>query len=288
MSPIPTSCILDFDGTITTKDTISTLFDLALAHQTSRGADFTTVLEDILSTYATDYSSHVEKYAPVKNERTTLAEEVAFYRSLKAVEHESFARVSGSGIFKGIGGEDWKAFGDMTVADGRVVLRRGVREFLERIGGKGRVGVVSVNFEREFVKGVLRGVIRGIDVLANGSDETGVILGTKGVRGEVISTSDEKLEVMRELLDGWGTGNRWGKEDKRGLVYIGDSGTDLECLTEEGVVGIVLSEDTKSSLMKTLARIGMRLTHVAGYEDGLSSVYWARDFQEILDSPIFK
>ncbi len=244
--------------------------------------------DDILSTYAADYSSHVTNYKPAKEERKALSEEVEFYRSLKALEHRSFTRVSTSGIFKGIGGAVWRALGETTVMDGSVVLRRGAEAFLERAEGKGGVGIVSVSFEREFVKGALGGRFSKIEVLANGSDEMGVVFGPKGIQGEVMSTSDEKAEAMRGLLAKWGTENGWRKEDKRRLIYIGDSATDLECLTEGGVVGIVISEDTKSSFMDTLARVGMRLTHVAGYEDGLDSVYWARDFQEILDSPIFQ
>jgi hypothetical protein len=66
------------------------------------------------------------------------------------------------------------------------------------------------------------------------------------------------------------------------VVYIGDSATDIECLTEGGTTGIAMTEDSNSSLMETLRRVGVDVKHIDIYEDEqTSAIYWARDFREI-------
>jgi thiamine phosphate phosphatase / amino-HMP aminohydrolase len=66
--------ILDFDGTITTKDTISILFDFALATQASKGRNLTAARDEIIANYGKDFSKHVKDYSPAKEERNTLAQ----------------------------------------------------------------------------------------------------------------------------------------------------------------------------------------------------------------------
>jgi hypothetical protein len=105
-TPEPRPFILDFDGTITTKDTICTLAKLAISHQASKGLDLQPAWDTIIAKYSEDFSNHVEKYRPTKEERRTLKQEIEYYRSLKEIETKSFERVSASGIFKGIGAGD--------------------------------------------------------------------------------------------------------------------------------------------------------------------------------------
>jgi hypothetical protein len=72
------------------------------------------------------------------------------------------------------------------------------------------------------------------------------------------------------------------------VVYIGDSGTDIECLTENGTVGIAMSADTNSSLIETLNRVGIDVKHISAYKKmRKSAVYQAQDFKEILESSLF-
>src|ERR1700722_8036889 len=66
--------------------------------------------------------------------------------------------------------------------------------------------------------------------------------------------------------------------------YIGDSGTDIQCLTENGTVGIVMRADTNSSLIETLNRVGIDVKHISAYKKmRKSAVYQAQNFKEILE-----
>lgn len=231
-------------------------------------------------------------YRPVKEDRKTLEEEIEYHRSLKEIEHASFERVSDSGVFKNEGSEMLRELGARARRDGDVVARKGIEEFMERVE---LCGVVSVNFSRDWVRGVVNEVSSGreIDVVANivGADGglSGYDVWGGGRSRDVIVTSDGKLRAVKELVAYW-----WKKgvlaEDSGDVVYVGDSGTDIECLVKEGVVGIVMSEDGESSLQETLRRVGVKVLPVSEFrelEKGRSLVYWARDFDEILQSPLF-
>ncbi|TVY43488.1 hypothetical protein LOCC1_G003791 [Lachnellula occidentalis] len=374
--PRPRPIILDFDGTITTKDTITTLAHLAITHQASHGLNLQPAWETIVSSYSSDFSSHIAHHHPTKEERKTLKQEIEYYRSLKEVETKSFDRVSASGIFKGIratderaqyaaiiddilasadlqtvsakqvrtimaarlgvdlerqksmlqdliterfdvankaaGGPDpsittkdppkawpigeWHCFGVDAVRDGLVEGRKGIKEFGgEMTASQGALcGVVSVNFSRDFVKGVVSAFspgLAGIDVVANVPNAAGVLEGFdiygEGRPKEVIATSDGKLAAMKELLGYWRKQGKLNGEAPQ-PIYAGDSGTDLECLMEDGVIGIVMTEDGQSALMETLTRICVKVMPIGEFrESEEKSVYWARDFTEVMQSPLF-
>lgn len=275
--------ILDFDGTITKKDTINAIFKSVLEFQNSRGKDRTEAWKDIVAKYLKDYEAHIQAYNPTEGERSTPAEEIQFYRSLREVEVKSFDRVSESGIFSGISEEEFKDLGRQAVQDGNVVIRDGFEQFLLHINeSKAEWAIVSVNFSSAFIRGVLSYVKRDADILiiSNQPDAQGVL---KGHRGKVMATSDAKLEAARDLIKPMG-----GASGSR-AVYIGDSGTDIECLLADGVIGLVISEDRQSTLLKTMRRIKMNVVHVAEYdENAVRTVYWARDYLEILQSPLLR
>ncbi|KAH8815246.1 hypothetical protein F5884DRAFT_665032 [Xylogone sp. PMI_703] len=316
--PNPLSIVLDFDGTITTKDTITTLFTFALSRQKSKSkTDYTSVYNnDILAKYAQDYTSHIRTYTTPAPSRRTLEQEIAFQRSLGDVEVRSFARVSQSGIFRGIAPGEWEEAGREAVRAGRsrdhgedvVVIRPGFGDLVRKVeedGGDGaRWGIVSVNFSEEFVRGVVSAALgdgeengsssREVDILANCAEEDGCIRGpgisdSPDGRGSVVTTSGDKLAVMRKLLDKWEAQSGVSR-DRMTVVYFGDSGTDIECLTENGVAGVVIS-DGESKLLETMERIGIQVDHVKTYsskDDAKERVYWARDFTEFIESPLFQ
>lgn len=279
--------ILDFDGTITTKDTISTLFNFALSTQASKGHDLTTARNEILSKYSEDYSKHVKDYLSAKGERKSIAQEIEYYRSLKAVEIRSFERVSASGLFKGIANHEWEEFGRDAVRKGEVVVKKGFGDFVEKAEESGGVwGLVSVNFSSPFIRGVLKSVgldISKVQVLANHPDENGVLWGPETRGGDhhssVVVTSDDKLASMKTLLNS--CGNEFGRQALE-VFYVGDSGTDLECLTEQGTTGIVMAQDRKGALLETLQRARVDVRHIENYQpDQAAVIYWAGDFEEI-------
>ncbi|KAH8602733.1 HAD-like domain-containing protein [Bisporella sp. PMI_857] len=276
MLPTPSKFfILDFDGTVTTQDTIAIIASSAISYQSSQntGTNFTQKWDDIVAAYTADYDAYV-KASKSKEERTTLEDEVSWLRGLIDVEVASFDRVSGSGLFKGINQWTWEDFGGNAVEKGDTMIRTGFEKFLEKV--ERRWGIVSVNFSRDFIRGVLRGCKEGEGgIVANYADEEGLLRGPG--QGEVLATSDGKLAALKKMRDEFGV-----KE----IVYLGDSGTDLECLVAEGIVGVVVSTDKESSLLKTLRRAGVDVRAVEEYEDGWMGVYWAKDFEEIVESPL--
>jgi thiamine phosphate phosphatase / amino-HMP aminohydrolase len=290
MSTQQRAFILDFDGTITLRDTISTLFNFALSTQAAKGRDLTAVRNEILAQYSEDNSKHVSNYSPMKEERTAITQEIEYYRSLNGVETRSFERVSKSGLFRGISKEGWEVFGRNAVKNGEVVVRAGFDDFIKKIEMSGGVwNVVSVNFSSHFIRGVLASAgveLSTVQLLANQPDENGILLGPECRDGRsVMATSDAKLASANSLLKLWRS-EKGG--DFSNVVYIGDSGTDIECLTEEGTTGIVIAEDRNSSLMGILNRVGVNVKHIDVYRGGQESkVYWARDFTEIVRSAIF-
>lgn len=284
--------ILDFDGTITTKDTISSLARFSLSFQESRGKQLSEAWSTILAKYSEDYTKHIETYKPAQKDRKTLEEEIKYYRSLREVEQKSFERVSNSGLFKGIQADDWKKFGLNAIEHERVIVRKGFPEFVTGVLKHGGIwGVVSVNFSYEFLGGVLQAAIgvkmSKVAIFANHASKEGLIIGPQVEGNEsrnVMATSDTKLLSMKNIA------YTWSKGSHSRLIYIGDSGTDIECLTTKGVVGIVMSDDGKSELLKRFARIGITVDHIGVgevVEVAQTHLYWARNFEEIIDSRLF-
>ncbi|PQE20843.1 haloacid dehalogenase-like hydrolase protein [Rutstroemia sp. NJR-2017a BBW] len=262
---------------------------IGIAYQRANGQDYTTTVEEIVEKYTKDYSSHIGRYQPRKEERKTLEQEVAYQRSLKNVEHRSFDRVSRSGIFRGISEAEWEEAGRNAVRAGNVSIRNGFKAFVELIeASQFKWAVVSVNFSRSFIMGVLQQALEreslDVPILANSPDIDGILKGPSFVDVDstseraVMATSDEKLNALEYLL------NQLKLPPSRTVFYFGDSGTDIECLTRNDTTGVVISEDGDSSLMRTLSKIEWRPESISkmyaeeSYER--EATYWARDFEE--------
>lgn len=200
--------ILDFDGTITTADTTALLAHLASqkaasSNPTESGAPAENqedilaeraksklrLWDDIVAAYLADKKTHDEKWTSASRKaplERTVDEEVHYQRKLEKVEGRSLARVKESGLFKGMEAGDWEVGAAKMLGDGKVAVRKGLKELIERIGGKrngGKVGVVSVNWSEQWVKGVLGAVLpKGLEVpvLCNEVDGAeGRIIGCK-------------------------------------------------------------------------------------------------------------
>lgn len=80
---------------------------------------------------------------------------------------------------------------------------------------------------------------------------------------DAVTTSDAKLASMRSLLGSWrgAPGEEFSK-----VIYVGDSCTDIECLTEDGTTGIVIAEERNNRLVETLNRVGVDVKHVGATE----------------------
>lgn len=198
--------IFDFDGTITTKDTIEPLVQSALAFQhpslTPVELGQTSLAEawsNCKSQYLAELSAHYEKEnsepsddVPVTGPRAIEREK----RSLDAlwdVEMASVQRVGESGIFKGIKFSSFREMGRSAALAGRqgannraVRIREDFPEFLRWIRGTFRAewGVVSVNWNKHWVQGVMDVVGDNFNVNTHGyvtandvDSRTGMIIG---------------------------------------------------------------------------------------------------------------
>ncbi|KAA8577274.1 hypothetical protein EYC84_007249 [Monilinia fructicola] len=270
-----THFIFDFDGTITTEDTIRVIANIGIAHQQTQGKDFNSIWDEIVEAYLADSNKHYVEYTPKESERITLKDEIRFLRSLKDVELRSFNRVSTSGLFAGISKEKWVNEGKATVLSGKVEIRKGFKELVEKIEMQnGAWGIVSASFSKNFIRGVLEQYLgKNIDVpiIANSADEDGIIRGHSleetGLK-TILATSDTKHFAMVKLLESWRI------DDTAKAVYYGDSPTDIECLCSPAIEGgVVMGSNGNTALLKTLAKYKVpRLVET-----------WTPDFDKNLD-----
>ncbi|MCJ1365864.1 hypothetical protein MMC16_004989 [Acarospora aff. strigata] len=137
-----------------------------------------------------------------------------------------------------------------------------------------------------------------------------------GGRGGGIWTSSDKAHVVRGMIEentrtqteAGETETETGPDIRTVTVYVGDSPTDLECLTLVDV-GICIRDEPlqsgQAALKEVLERVGVRCLWMGemgaleldsgdGHEDGHATngkgggLWWARDFDEICDSPWFR
>ncbi|KAK6199703.1 hypothetical protein LQW54_009957 [Pestalotiopsis sp. IQ-011] len=285
------SIFLDFDGTITARDTIGDLAKAALRIQSARGVDLDKEWDEVVQSYVRDYENHVDEYHIKEEERQRPAIEVEFLRAMKTVELKSLDRINACGVFKGVSEEDLRQAGREAVADGTVKIRPGFEKFVHRRVKEGwRIWVISVNWSTAFIEGVLEDCPE-IHVIANriaeDGDGRGVVLGPQ-VLGTIndkreacpedpqnLTNSGDKLDVMKGVLLRDGV-------DMAPSFYFGDSITDLECLLH-AMYGIVIAdgEGENSKLLQTLRRIGKDVPRTRETEALIHGLTWAEDFEEV-------
>ncbi|KAK4458597.1 HAD-like domain-containing protein [Cladorrhinum samala] len=307
--------LLDFDGTITSHDTINIIASLATARNPRAGP----IWDDIVTKYVADHADHLSSYKPEACDRTTLTQELEYLASLGSVEQKSVERVAGLGVFAAIPGEEFRAFGEKIVDRGesetgakgggvavhgdedgeaeaaeKVKLRRGLHGFLDWAGKRGwEFGVVSVNWSREFIEGVLldreEELGGGRRIKANSINwPAGRVEGYEQDK-KVLMTVEDKVRAMRDLvveIKGEGGQEEEGERNKGKVVYFGDSTTDIGCLIEADL-GVVMADEDGSKLLKTLRRVGMEVAHVKDFK-GKKGLVWARDFEEVLESRVME
>ncbi|KAI1113110.1 hypothetical protein F5Y14DRAFT_229992 [Nemania sp. NC0429] len=226
------SIFLDFDGTITTEDTVTHLANFALRFQSSRqssasasasaststqqpqdtslsgiegdpsraGAaeeqkgDLSSRWDDVVRAYVSDYKSHVSSYAPRAEDRQRVEDEIAFLRSQKHVETSSLARINACALFRGIGPDAFREAGRELVRDGTVRLRPGFDRFVRAALDRGwHVSVVSVNWSAAFIEGACGFSGEDVSVFANEVREgDGAVLGPGALVGDSLLASSSE------------------------------------------------------------------------------------------------
>ncbi|KAK5990939.1 hypothetical protein PT974_09214 [Cladobotryum mycophilum] len=250
--------ILDFDGTITVKDTVGELAQAAIAFQKHhRGIDLQGQWDKVVQDYLKDLKSYNARYSPPEGDRQDISEELCYLSGLDGIENASLDRVERSGAFSGLKRENLFEMGVDKITRGSIVIREGLDEMLQLASQQEwTVDIISVNWSKAFIEGVLHNFRHySISVLANEVTEAGKINGPQFL-GRRLTTSLDKAACLAHQVAGYsGT-----------TIYFGDSTTDLECLLHQR--GIVIAADEKSSLMQTLCRIGIPVPHACDSHGG--------------------
>lgn len=295
--------VFDFDGTVTQQDTINVLAQFAIS---SRGSAYSQQeasenWKRIVDPYLADYAKHKESYVPKAEDRKRLAQEPAYLESLRTVELSSVERVVNTGFFAGLTSEQWEQFGrearrigeewnpDWNGDEGKAVrVRKGFSELVQQAKARGdKLGLVSVNWSRAFVEGVIEPEDPDRSEFVKRINEIrwpgGQLEGPEEMGGKVMMTSKDKLEGFETML----LKEAIGESKKRRSVYFGDSVTDLECLlrADTGIVVVNEGEEEQSTLLGTLKRLGFDMPHVSEGREG-TKLAWARDFKEVLGNNI--
>ncbi|KAL8853386.1 MAG: hypothetical protein Q9221_001702 [Calogaya cf. arnoldii] len=313
--PLPSIyLILDFDGTLTTASTLPLIYDIG--HR----------LNPSCPSWQSISQAYIDDYRDLKSAQiikpSTLLQELSWLESLRAIEHRSIARVEATKVFRGVTKEIIHSAADKAVRDREIELRPGWEKLVGKVmEGHGKVGVVSVGWSADFIKGCMeasvqrvaaagqdgnleKGVdVASIDVRANnvlGGDEGKMDRYWKGAsvddRSRILTAAD-KLRVMTDVVD---TEHIDGSRPL--VVYVGDSTTDLECFLHADV-GICFGGEPATmtgeqrDLEETLNRVGIDRRWLGDMKEAdlevalMQSInrpllWWAKDFDEIRGSPL--
>lgn len=280
--------MLDWDGTITKKDTLDAL--VHVAEEKKPSAMISKKWEEVVDAYLKDYQTMFKKLAPDGHLPTSFEEEKEMLHSLEEVEQRSLDRVYGYGVFQGLTLDDLERGAIEAITYRRVQIREGYNEFLQaRTNPKRPLNIISVNWSARFIEACLKA--------ANISSNIGAISSNEiGVDGCITASSPFQLSDVKALVSSRHkfqvfSLNRTACDIANGYsypaVYIGDSWTDLECLLA-AELGICIRDEPMTSAQQKLAdslrRLGVNCARLKGTKNTDSwSIVWASDFYEIAE-----
>lgn len=179
----PIHLILDWDGTLTQKDTLALVAKVGYDKQAvnpetgsnpeerQAKGQFILPWSEYGRLYMLDYKAHKDEYRPAPSNRTTLEAERKWLKSLENVEGDSVSRVQASGIFKGVTTDDIANGASSAISSGELKLRNGWEELLRNIiedGSKSpqssfripnmqrnKISILSVNWSETFIRKAL-------------------------------------------------------------------------------------------------------------------------------------
>lgn len=304
--------IFDFDGTITTEDTIASLVKAAMDFQVDRGSSrsgMTSAWKRIEQSYAQDLTNHHKTYVAPDGKPPETHADIAMARlwpirrlispthimmdrfsgrQRRHVELASLARVKDDGLFQGIWHEYLLSAGQQDRLNSRVRIREGFESFFTQASRQDHdMHVLSVNWSADYIKGVL-GNCNMTSIIANKiTPEDGSISATgafeesneRELWPDVLTVANDKLMALRSLY--WRRKLLIPDKDLH-FIYFGDSATDIECFVEVG--GVIISNDEDGGLLSILRQeLNYDVPHISVWEEG-GFVCWARDFSELLQS----
>ena len=290
----PIHWILDWDGTITRRDTLDALVSIAASSNPD-----SPVLKEwkrVSEAYMSDYTTAMEKFAPGGKLPKSIQEEKQLLQALASVEQESLDRVSSSGIFAGLTRKLLEEGARDVINSRKVEIRKGCTEFLQLRQNRAHDGlnILSVNWSRYFINSCLRAagapVERG-SIYANELDGIERDLVSQGHISPdndaemLIISSGDKLKYMARLREEHCDSRNVSLHSGIPIIYVGDSWTDIECLLEADL-GVCIRNEPLGSSQKKLAErlqsLGVHCPHLSAWREADEwQVVWVRDFTEI-------
>ncbi|KAI8098431.1 HAD-like domain-containing protein [Gilbertella persicaria] len=227
MSPL---LLVDFDQTITTKDTIALLGQFGLSLKQNKPWSF------FVDNYLQDYNK-----VSIPDTHTDFRSYAASLDSYRPVEKASLERVSQYKVFEGLTRQQ---LFDQGAEHSKEYLRPHVIETLQQ--HRDHVRIVSLNWSKDWIQGFLseldipkEHIYSNELTFSNEGKCTGDIVPT-------ILTAGDKQRVIETFKQG------------RRVIYIGDSLGDIEALVEADM-GIIIGNN--ASLLSSLKTFGYHSLH---------------------------
>lgn len=300
----PVHLILDWDGTLTTRDTLEHLGKLPRARDARLQAASVDHLvapvstempwADLVEAYMVDYRAHEAKFPATTSDPQDL---VPYLRSLQSVEYASVKRTQDANFFYRVTTEDIITVVRSVLDSGSLQLRSGwdglFRLFLPSASpsptwSTPKISIVSVNWSETFIRWSLFLASQRLPHLDDGqkrrlgdmindmrihANEIHGLNSPHGSSGRLIGnlrTSKDKLWAMEGIV----AMTEKNREDKPVVVYVGDSSTDYECLRAADI-GFWINDVPECEVGAEFARIFRPLKHEA------MDFRWAPDFATI-------
>jgi len=306
----PINLVLDWDGTITTKDTMFAYGKVADIRDARLSKSPTASFKEFGKAWMDDYTAHEQNYTPKADDRRHPSQESAWLKSLSNVETSSVERVENSGFFAGVTLQDVSDAAKDLMETGKVSLRAGWEDVFSQafkdsvsqrhhdrgIFGFG-VSLLSVNWSEAFIRKSLM-VAASCSPSLSGDDfqellnrdikiTANDISGLQHPGGSSGLLTDPDHPIVRTSFDKL---QNFEVQDHAHNIYVGDSATDFDCLLAADL-GICIRDVQMGSSAKTLAdtlsRLGYNVRHVSEIKNWQevksgSNLLWASDFKEIL------
>ncbi|KAK4540286.1 hypothetical protein LTR36_009598 [Oleoguttula mirabilis] len=303
--PRPVHLILDWDGTLTKKDTLSILGNLPKARDARLGIPHTPSHhwnDDFLKPYMDDYGRHKQSSSlyPTAADPEKYSQWLA---SLRTVEYNSAERVSDSGFFCGVNEIDVTTVAHEALDAGEMQLRNGWLDLFNMflpaasppLGS--RISILSVNWSATFIRSSLRQAaarylqdgdgrqqlmvyVGGMEIQANEIEGLGSVeRGSSGRLVGTVRTAADKLQ-HRPIV------RKPGHASERPIdVYVGDSATDYECL-RHATIGIWLCDcaetEYEQKLKETFKPLELEIRPIDQFRSHADSgLCWASDLGQV-------
>ncbi|KXS94479.1 hypothetical protein AC578_1711 [Pseudocercospora eumusae] len=297
----PTRLILDYDGTLTVKDTMAVLGSLPKHTKIS--------WQYIVDAYMKDHATYMDTPYPWKN--YDRQEYSGWLAARKWVEQNSAQRVQAAAFFRGVTTEDVEQAVAKCLDNGELQLRREWKELFELFlpsydAGDGTfldssVEILSVNWSETAIRQALFQSAQGsggdhnqqlchyindINIFAN---EIEGLASPYGSSGRVVKPLDADIRTSGDKL-------RYldvpapSAAGEHFTVYVGDSSTDFDalCAADLGIwLCDVAEADYEKASMKTfkpLKFIPPPLHSVSATEGFPALFYWAPDLRSVIDT----